>query len=112
MILAFKLTMPNRGSWNGGWSGENRLYVITKTFTGKKKEEAKKILEKGSYHYSWGDGWGANIYIEEVTPQKAAQLRKKSHGFSGYDWMVDTIIRYGQPLASHEIAPYLEKIRA
>lgn len=109
MILSFKLTMPNRGSWNGGWSGEGNLYVITKTFRGKAVEKAEKILAGGYYHYSWSDGWGAGIYVREVDSREAARLRKHSKGFCGYDWMVDTIIKYGKPLATHEIKPFLER---
>lgn len=104
MILAFYLSMPNRGSWNGGWSGEGRKYVIVKTFRSKKAiEKANKILNEGYYHYSWSDGWGAGITIKEVDSTKAAKLRRESQGFSGYDWMVETICLYGKPLASHEI---------
>lgn len=110
MILSFRLTMPNRGSWNGGWSGEDRLYVITKTFTGKKGiEKAKTILDRGYFYYSWSDGWAAGIYVREVDAREAASLRRKSAGFCGYNWMVDTIIRYGEPLADHEIKPFLER---
>lgn len=30
-MIAFILTMPNIGSWNGRWSGENDLHAIVKT---------------------------------------------------------------------------------
>lgn len=110
MILSFTLTMPNRGSWNGGWSGEGNLYVITKVFRTKKaKEKAEKILKEGYYHYSWSDGWGAGIHVKEVSSSEAARLRKKSKGFGGYNWMVDTIIDYGQPMADHEVKEFLKR---
>lgn len=110
MILSFRLSMPGRASWNGGWSGEDRLYVITKTFTSKKSiEKARKILERGYYSYCWSDGWRAGIEVAEVTPQEAARLRKKSQGFCGYNWMVDTILDYGEPLATHEVKAFLER---
>lgn len=110
MILSFTLSMPGRASWNGGWSGEDRLYVKTKSFTSKKAiEKARKILEKGYYVYCWSDGWRAGIAVAEVDSRKAAQLRKKSAGFCGYDWMVDTIIDYGQPMATHEVKEFLQK---
>jgi hypothetical protein len=95
--------MPNRGSWNGRWSGEDKLYVVTRTFRGESIEKAKEILAKGYYHYSWDDGWGVGITVEEVDSKEAAKLRRKSAGFCGYDWMVKTIIEHGQPLASHEV---------
>lgn len=110
MILSFRLSMPGRNSWNGGWSGEDRLYVITKTFTSKKSiEKARKILEKGYYSYCWSDGWRAGIEVSEVSSKEAARLRKKSAGFCGYNWMVDTIISYGEPMASHEVKAFLER---
>jgi hypothetical protein len=31
MTLLFTLSMPNRGSWNGRWSGENNFYGLFKT---------------------------------------------------------------------------------
>lgn len=104
MILAFELTMPNVGSWNGRWSGEGGAYIITKTFRSQQDvENAIKIRDKGYYHYSWNDGWGAGIHVSEVDSRDAAKLRKRSKGFCGYEWMVDTIIKYGKPLATHEI---------
>ena len=104
MILAFHLGMPNCASWNGRWSGEGKRYVIVKTFrSAKAQEAARHILATGYYHYSWPDGWGAGITVSEVDSRQAAQLRKSSQGFAGYDWMVDTIVRYGKPLATHQL---------
>lgn len=37
MILSFELSMPNRGSWNGQWTGQGRAYIKTR-FIGKTKE--------------------------------------------------------------------------
>jgi hypothetical protein len=107
MILAFELTMPRRNSWNGRWSGEERRYIITKTFrTGKEQAKALDIVINSPYFYSWSDGWGARIDVAVVDSAKAAKLRK-SAGFCGYNWMVDTIIQYGRPLATHEIQSFL-----
>jgi hypothetical protein len=36
----------------------------------------------------------------------------KSDGFSGYDWMVDSILDYGKIMATHEIKKYLEEKQA
>lgn len=109
MILAFHLSMPNCASWNGRWSGEGRKYVIVKTFRSKKAiEKAIKIRDTGYYHYSWPDGWGAGITVKEVDSSQAKKLRRESHGFAGYDWMVRTICDYGQPMADHEVKQYLE----
>lgn len=104
MMLAFHLSMPNCPSWNGKWSGEGKKYVRCRTFRSRAaKANAEKILQKGYFHYSWSDGWGAGITVREVTPYEAAKLRKASAGFYGYDWMIDTIIEYGEPLATHQI---------
>jgi hypothetical protein len=105
MILSFTLSMPNVGSWNGRWSGEDRLFVVCRSFRGRKEiANAEKIAEKGYYHYSWGDGWAAGIRVQEVTSSGAQKLRQKSAGFSGYDWMIDSIIQHGEPLAPHQVA--------
>jgi hypothetical protein len=109
MILAFNLSMPNCASWNGKWSGEDRKYVIVKTFRSKEAiEKARLILDKGYYYYGWSDGWGAGIKVKEVDSRQAAKLRKESDGFNGYDWMVKTICDYGKPMADHEVDEYLK----
>jgi hypothetical protein len=110
MILAFSLSMPNCASWNGKWSGEGKKYVIVKTFKSKKAiEKAEKLRDKGYFHYSWPDGWGAGITVKEVDSSQAAKLRKESQGFCGYDWMVSTICDYGQPMADHEVKDFLQR---
>lgn len=94
--LSFELTMPNRGSWNGGWSGATKKYFITKIVADK---IAKRILEANNYnnfYYSFGDGWGANVHVEIVDSKEAAKRRKISSGFWGYNWMVTSIILYNQ----------------
>lgn len=83
--LSFELTMPNKGSWNGKWSGEDRKYFIVRKFDNK---TADKIMEgakttpiyegffepvrvgetpaRKNYYYGWNDGWGANVCVEQV----------------------------------------------
>ncbi len=96
MTLSFTLSMPNRGSWNGGWSGEKDLFCLTKKFSTKKsKEKALEILNKRSFYYGWGDGWGASVKVEEVDSPTARKLNKQSKGFCGYNWMVDSIVNKG-----------------
>lgn len=99
MILAFKLSMPGVSSWNGRWSGEGRDYVKVVTFRGKSgKTKGQQLLSHGSYHYDFGDGWRARVDVEEVGSAGAARLRRKSAGFCGYDWMVDSILQFGEIL--------------
>ena len=93
MILCFELSMPNVGSWNGKWSGEDRFYARVVNFGRSKtaNEKAKAILNRGYYHYNFGDGWSAGIRVSQVDAKEAAQIRKKSAGFCGYDWMIQSI---------------------
>ena len=96
MIIAFILSMPNCGSWNGKWSGEGDFYAITHNFGKSKsgKEKAKSIL--GNYYsYSFGDGWEAWISTKEVNAKEAKTIIKNSKGFCGYNWMVNEIIQFG-----------------
>jgi hypothetical protein len=99
MRIEFKLSMPNIGSWNGKWSGEERYYARVYILG---DEKAKKILEKGYYHYDFGDGWAAGIDVRKVDSKEAAKLRKKSVGFDGYDWMIDSIIDNGKIVSGQE----------
>lgn len=94
MILCFELSMPGVASWNGKWSGEGSYYAIVKNL-GKSQEaekNAKEILSKGYFTYHWTDGWSAGVKVRAVDAREAAKARKKSRGFWGYDWMVDSII--------------------
>lgn len=95
MIIEFKLSMPNVGSWNGKWTGESNYYAKLIEFKGKVKEEkAKELLEKAYYHYSFGDGWSMGVSLRKVDSREAAKIRRMSNGFCGYDWAVDSIIKY------------------
>lgn len=97
MTIAFTLSMPNRASWNGRWSGEDDFYCILKKFTTKKaKAHAEELLKVGYWHHSFGDGWAAGITAKEVDPATARKYAKKSRGFCGYNWMVDNILAHGR----------------
>lgn len=98
MILSFELTMPNRGSWNGEWSGDRYFYAKTVNL-GRGKAAARKgrtILDRGYFHYSWPDGWGAGISVKEVSSREAAKIRKGSNGFCGYEWMMRSILAHNE----------------
>ena len=90
-MVAFVLTMPSRGSWNGKWSGEADLHAIVKP---ERAVPNKDIIGK-SFYYRWDDGWTACISVEKVDCNEGNRLRKKSSGFCGYSWMVDSIIERG-----------------
>lgn len=107
-LISFELTMPNRGSWNGRWSGDDKKYFIIKKLTDrfvKSSEHLKELVSNGrdSWYYSWGDGWGANVTAEVINGTESRQRRKMTAGFCGYDWMVDSIITRGEILAKHQI---------
>lgn len=90
-LVAFTLGMPNKGSWNGKWTGEDNLYCRVKRF-----RNDEKVPELKEYWYSWGDGWAAEVVAKEVFGKEAQSLRKRSKGFAGYDWMIDSIIKCGE----------------
>ena len=97
MYLSFELSMPNVASWNGTWSGEDRFYAIIVNFRGATAiEKAIQIRDKGYFYYNFGDGWGAGISVREVDAKEAAKIRRRSQGFCGYNWMVDSILKDGR----------------
>ena|ERR1039458_4710340 len=103
MKLIFKLSMPNNNSWNGKWSGEGNLYAVIRSFGTSKKtaERLRPIIEKGYFYYNFGDGWGAGVDVYEcVSAAEARSIRKRSRGFCGYDWMVNSILEHGEILNS------------
>ena len=94
--IEFRLSMPNRASWNGKWSGEDRNYTLDRDLD----DERAVQLSGQSWSYGWPDGWCAEISARIVP---AGEERKPSHGFDGYDWMVASILRYGKIYADHEV---------
>lgn len=98
MIAAFFLNMPNVASWNGRWSGEGKCYAIVKNFGTSKKAVARceEIIKNGGYSYNFGDDWCARVDVEAVDSAEARRIRKRSSGFCGYNWMVDSILLHGE----------------
>ena len=97
MKLCFELSMPNVGSWNGRWTGEGKCYARIIDF-GKSKigaEKASAILANDSYGYNFVDGWCARISVKEVTSKEATSIKRRSAGFCGYEWMIDSIRKHG-----------------
>ena len=82
--IIFELSMPNVGSWNGRWTGENSKYTVMR------KIDGSDIVGK-SFYYDFGDGWGASVKVREAEPREKATNR-----FAGYEWMIDSIIRNGE----------------
>lgn len=99
MWLCFRLSMPNVGSWNGKWTGEDNFYAVVKQFKTKKALLAAGLL-KPYYHYNFGDGWSAGISITEVDGKEVRNIRRNTMGFCGYEWMIDSIVKNGKILNS------------
>jgi len=96
MILAFTLTMPVCNSWDGHWSGEDRLHVRVRNLGRSQKAVAAGRALVGSHYYRWSDGWVACVTVREVDAAEARVLRRRSAGFCGYDWMIDSLLSYGE----------------
>lgn len=96
--VAYILTMPNKGSWDGKWSGEKDLHVrvrkINEAAWAKKVTKEPEIVGK-TFTHDFGDGWTAQIEVKEVTLDQAKKLKSRSVGFSSYDWMIASLIKYG-----------------
>lgn len=90
-MIVFILSMPGKGSWNNQWSGEGQLYA---KFLPNNKVPSEYIGQ--SFIYRWSDGWVASIKVEKITSIEATKMKKRSAGFCGYDWMVNSIIDHGQ----------------
>lgn len=113
--LLFELTMPRNGSWNGQWTGAKNIYARKRRVS---EEVAKRVMADATSHpiyegifspkligqseleasfgYDFGDGWYANIKVTQVPAKVANSVVKKSVGFYGYDWMIDSIILHDE----------------
>ena len=105
MIISFELSMPSNNSWNGKWSGEGRLYARLHNIGTSKTARKKWERLIGQHTYDFGDGWTAMVTVREATSTTARKMRKESAGFSGYDWMIDSIGRHGKILAGKSREP-------
>lgn len=113
MLVSFQLTMPNVGSWNGKWTGADRKYYVIRKLSDryvKSQEHFKELLEKkkDNWYYSWNDGWGANVRAEIINAAEATKRRKASAGFAGYEWMIDSIVFYGEIMNTAQTKEYLQ----
>ena len=96
--IKFELSMPHRGSWNGKWSQEHIRHLRVYTFCEKDfKEKGLEKLINHSFRYRWNDGWEACISVELLSgARESNRLKKLSGGFCGYDWMIESILEYGE----------------
>lgn len=95
--VAFELSMPHCGSWNGHWSGENQKHLMFQRMS----DRLAAALDGQSWDYRWDDGWSAVINARVVDATEARKLRKQNAGFCGYEWMVKSILSFGR-IEHHE----------
>ena len=112
MILAFELSMPSNNAWNGRWSGDGECYAIVRAFRKgwPTTIDGAPIPERATY--SFGDGWVAAVSVREVNRGDAARLRRRTRGFCGYDWMVESLLCVGRILTREALREELQKRRA
>lgn len=94
--LLFELTMPNPPTWNGHWKGENDKH--TKAIAVDDKDFAKlpDIINQ-NFYYRWNDGWTALIKVSVTYDYlEKEKFVRGSKGFCGYDWMIKTLMKYGE----------------
>lgn len=83
--------MLNRNTWNGKWTGDEMIFARSR----KDREVPKEVIGK-SFLYHWDDSWTACVSVDKMDCKEANKIIKKSSGFCGYDWMIESIIRYGE----------------
>lgn len=96
--VAYVLSMPNKGSWDGKWTGEKDVHVRCRKICDKawnNRVTKEPELAGKSFYHDFGDGWTAKIEVKEVTEKEARALKKRSVGFAGYDWMIASLIYSG-----------------
>jgi hypothetical protein len=108
MILSFELTMPGVASWNGIWTQSQNPHFRTRKVS---KETGISLLEGKefeNYSYAWSDGWRANVEVKRIDGKTRKKLEKITVGFSGYDWMINSILSHGAIYASNDEIPNAE----
>ena len=96
-MIVFELTMPGVGSWNGKWTGADKRYIRTR----RECDVPKEVWDK-SFYYRWDDGWKACVTVMKMPVKYAYTMEKQSSGFCGYDWMINSIIKYGKIIPPKE----------
>jgi len=100
--VEFRLSMPSRASWDGGWSGEGKHYAVVRELS---DEDLARLFDRTpggadlvecrrSWTHRWSDGWVAEVSAR-IMP--AGEELAKSDGFHSYEWMIDNLLRTGSP---------------
>lgn len=92
-MIIFRLTMVKVPTWDGTWSGADKVFVRRRLDSVVPASVVGRV-----FIYEWDDGWSVRISVEKVSAVEAIGIAKQSKGFCGYDWMIDSIIKYGEIL--------------
>lgn len=76
---------------------KKRLYAKSR----RNNQVPKEVVGK-KFYYRWDDGWTAYVSVKKVYYREGRKIMRKSSGFCGYDWMIDSIINYGKILTKSE----------
>lgn len=90
-MIVFTLTMPGRNTWNGKWSGDDYVYARAKC-----NRLVPESLYDKDFYYSWDDGWTACVSVKKMDSKEARKIMRKSRGFCGYDWMIESLLIHGE----------------
>lgn len=100
MLICFKLNLrPSATTPYSSTSEQFYARVINLT-----PKIAEKLLAPGWFTYCWEDGWSCGVDVSLVDAGEARKIRKKSNGFCGYDWMIDSLITDGRIITPTERA--------
>ena len=97
-MIVFELTMPHCASWNGKWSGADRRYIRVMP-----EKDVPRECWANDHYYRWDDGWEACVSVNRMPAREARRLERVSAGFSGYDWMIKSIIRRGYIVSDSDV---------
>lgn len=100
--VEFRLSMPDRASWDGEWSGSDRNYAVVRELSdeqlGKLFDHAPRGFDlsrcRNIWTYRFPGGWAAQVSARVVLLDEELP---RSDGFSGYEWMIDNILATGSP---------------
>lgn len=84
-LLSFTLKYHGRSQRPGP-------FVIVKQFLKSQDPLVDRLLAKGSLSYRFSDGDALSIWVRHVDGETAAELRRKSKGFLGYEGLLIELI--------------------
>ena len=80
-VLLFEYGHSKINTWNGHWTGEGKVF-------------AKEVFL--TFTHDFGDGWVAKITMTVGAKKDFEEIMKRSEGFLGYEWIIDSILKHGK----------------